>query len=165
MMKSKSAVITQTPLEKATEETPDVKGHFCKGLGAIKGNERDRFIAPDPRKLTGSLDIDKATRDRYPEANRWDYAVEYNDETFFVEVHPCSTSDVSKMIDKLTWLKGWLKTKAPQIDALKSKNQPYHWIATSGVGILPNSSYAKKLAQNKILLAKYWNYSKIMKKS
>ena len=163
-MKSKAVEIAQTPLEKAADKTPDVKGHFCKGLGAVKGSERTKFLVPDTRQLTGSIDIDSATRDIYPEDNRWDYVVEYNTETFFIEVHPCSTSDVGTIIKKLTWLKGWLKEKAPRIDALKSKNQPYHWIATSGVGILPNSNYAKKLAQNKIVLARHWDYSKITKK-
>lgn len=162
-MKSKAVEIAQTPLAKAAYKTPDIKGHFCKGLSAVKGSERLKFVVPDTYQLTGSIDIDGATIEIYPEDNRWDYAVEYAGETFFIEVHPCSTSDVSKMIDKLTWLKWWLKNKAPKIDALKSRNKPYHWIATGSVGILKGSKYDKMLALNNIQVARQWDYSKIAK--
>lgn len=163
-MKSKAVEIVQTPLEKAADKTPDVKGHFCKGLGAIKSNEKERIIVPDTRKLTGSIDIDSAIKEIYPEDNRWDYAVEYTDETFFIEVHPCSTSDVGTVIKKVKWLKSWLKTKAPDIEVLKPKEKPaYHWIATGGVGITKGSKYERMLALNNIQVARLWNYSKIAK--
>ena len=125
----KNDTTTQTPeslLKTAVDKTEDVKGQFKTGLGAIKGNEKQKFVVPDTRKITGSLDIDTSTATKYPQANRWDYAVEYNKETFFIEVHPGSTSEIPTIIAKLAWLKQWLKDKAPEIDALKPKNkQPY----------------------------------------
>lgn len=164
-MKSKVVEIAQTPLEKAADKTPDVKGYFRKGLSAVKGSEREKFVFPDTRRLTGSIDIDSATKEIYPEDNRWDYAVEYADETFFIEVHPCSTSDVGTVIKKVRWLKSWLKTKAPDIDILKPKDKPaYHWIATGGVAITKGSKYERMLALNNIQIARQWDYSKITKK-
>lgn len=69
-------------LKTAVEHTDDVKGNFKAGLGAIKNNERQKFVVPDPRLIGGSLDIDSSTRDKYPDNFRWDYAVEYKNETF-----------------------------------------------------------------------------------
>ena len=153
----KSEQKPQSPLKAAIEKTEDVKGQFKEGLGAIKKSEKKKIVVPDTRKLTGSLDIDTSTKEKYPQDNRWDYAVEYNNETFFIEVHPGSTSEVPTIIAKLGWLKKWLKEKAPAINALKPKNkQPYHWVYTNKFAILPNSKYARQLAQLNILPVKQW---------
>ena len=69
-------------LKTAVEHTDDVKGNFKAGLGAIKNNERQKFVVPDPRLIGGSLDIDSSTRDKYPDDFRWDYAVEYKTKRF-----------------------------------------------------------------------------------
>ena len=145
-------------LKIAVDKTEDVKGNFKKGLGAIKGSERKKFSVPNTYNITGSLNIDASTATIYPHSNRWDYAIEYNKDTFFVEVHPASTSEIPTIINKLTWLKKWLVEKAPEIDALKPKNkQPYYWIFTNNCAILPNSKYARQLAQNNIKPTKQWN--------
>ena len=154
---------TQKPkslLETAVDKTDDIKGQFKAGLGAIKGNEKQKFVVPDTRKITGSLDIDTSTKEKYPLENRWDYAVEYDKETFFIEVHPGSTSEIPTVLAKLNWLKKWLKEKAPAINALKPKSkQPYHWVYTNKFAILPNSKYARQLAQLNLTPVKQWNYS------
>lgn len=159
----KNDAMTQKPeslLKAAVDQTEDVKGRFKTGLGAIKGNEKQKFVVPDTRKITGSLDIDSATKDKYPQANRWDYAVEYDRETFFIEVHPGSTNEIPTVIAKLDWLKKWLKEKAPAINALKPKDkQPYHWVYTNKFAILPNSKYARQLAQLNLVPVKQWDYS------
>ena len=147
-------------LKAAIEKTDDVKGQFKVGLGAIKGNEKQKFVVPDTRKITGSLDIDTSTKEKYPLENRWDYAVEYDKETFFIEIHPGSTSEIPIVLAKLEWLKKWLKEKAPAINALKPKDkQPFHWVYTNKFAILPNSKYARQLAQLNLMLVKQWNYS------
>ena len=151
-------------LKAAVEQTEDVKGHFKSGLGAIKGNEKQKFVVPDTRKITGSLDIDTSTKEKYPQENRWDYAVEYDGETFFIEVHPGLTNEIPVVIAKLTWLKQWLKEQAPSIAALKPKDkQPFHWVYTNKFAILPSSKYAKQLAQINLMPVKQWNYSTLKK--
>lgn len=149
-------------LKAAVEQTEDVKGNFKVGFGAIKNNERQKFVVPDPRLIGGSLDIDSSTKAKYPDASRWDYAVEYNNETFFIEIHPGSTSEIPTVIAKLDWLKQWLKEKAPEIDALKSKEKrPYQWVFTNNFAILPNSRYARQLSLLGIIPTKQWDYSRI----
>lgn len=96
----------------------------------------------DTRLLYGSVDIDKATRDRYPQASRWDYVVCYHGALYFIELHPASTSNVREVLNKLKWLKDWLKDK----DRLGQAKKSYHWIATDGVHIHPESREAKQLA-------------------
>lgn len=146
----------------AVEKTVDVRGCFKVGFGAIRNNERQKFVVPEPRLIGGSLDIDSSTKTKYPGDFRWDYAVEYNNETFFIEIHPGSTNEIQTVISKLGWLKKWLKEKAPEIDALKSKDKrPYHWVFTNNYAILPNSRYAKQLSLHGIMPTKQWDYSKL----
>lgn len=137
----------------AVENTPDVKCGFCVGLKAVKNSDRNKVDATDPRKIQGSLDIDGQVKEIYPDKNRWDYALSYDDKIYFFEVHPASTSDVDTVIKKLTWLKEWLKNKAPQINKLQKGNQPYTWVPTDGYAILSSGSYAKKLAVKGIKVA------------
>lgn len=149
-------------LEKAVNATPDVNGHFHKGLGALNANDKNKISVPDTSKLTGSLDIDTTTRNLYPEETRWDYAIEYNNETFFIEIHPGSTGEVTKVISKLNWLKNWLKTKAPEINNIKAVSKPaYHWVYTNKYSILPSSKYALILSKHGIKPIKVWEYDKI----
>ena len=142
----------KTPLEMAVALTPDVKGCFKKGVQAVKGEYRPKIQVMESRALTGSVDIDSATLALYPNANRWDYAIEYNDTTFFVEFHPASTGNVAEMIEKRTWLNWWLQEKAPLINALKPANKiAYHWIATGSIKILNGSRQYRMLATKGLL--------------
>jgi hypothetical protein len=144
----------ETPLETAVAQTADVAGHFRNGIQAVKGAYRSKIQTTKSRMLTGSVDIDTATQSLYPNANRWDYAIEYEDKTYFVEFHPASTSNVDEMIEKLKWLNWWLQEKAPHINALKPKNiNAYHWVATGSIQIL-NTSRQHKLLATKGLLPK-----------
>ncbi len=146
-------------LKEAVDETPDVMGNHKEGLMALKASDRKLIIVPNSRKIGGSLDIDNTTKSLYPNDTRWDYAVEYDDEIFFIEVHPASTTKIDLMLSKLEWLKGWLKTKAPRIDALKAKSKPpYHWVHTGSSKITKGSKQYKQLATHKLLPVKVWNY-------
>lgn len=137
----------------AVENTPDVKNGFCVGLKGVKNSDRNKVNVTDPRKLQGSLDIDTQVQKKYPQEPRWDYALSYDDKLYFFEVHPASTSEVDTVINKLTWLKKWLKNKAPQINKLQKGNQPYTWVPTGRYAILSLGTYAKKLAVSGIKVA------------
>lgn len=144
----------------AIEQTPDVQGKAQAGIGAIKREYRVRIVVPDTRALLCSLDIDNAVKTLYPDANRWDYALEYNKEVFFLEFHPAETSAVSIMLKKLEWLKMWLRMKAPEIDALKSTSyNPYYWIGSGSFNIIKTSSQYRKLAEARLLPKKQWIYN------
>ncbi len=121
--------------KQAIEATPDVANGFKLGLTAL-GTLSSKVSVSDTQLLQGSLDIDTCTASKYPNSNRWDYAFAYNDETFFIEVHPANSSEVNTVLKKLQWLKDWLHQKAPEINKLKAKrNFPFYWIQSKGFAI------------------------------
>lgn len=130
----------------AIESTPDISFGYQKGLQALRKNEKDKVKAANTRLIDGSIDIDKAVSNLYPNENRWDYAFGYSGKVCYVEIHPACTSDVSTMKAKLQWLKEWLKNKAPLLDAIPKAAPAYVWIPTKGVSILPQSTQAKRVS-------------------
>lgn len=153
--------MNQLTFREAIERTPDVANGFRGGLAAF-GQYAGKIRVPDSRLIDGSLDIDASTADKYPQENRWDYALSYHNEVFYIEIHPAISSEVSKMIKKLTWLKGWLTMHAPEIKKLTamSKN-PYYWVQSSNCSIPKHTSQYKAAVQHKILPIPIWDFSRI----
>lgn len=150
--------------KEAIESTPDVASGYREGLEAF-GEYKSKIKVPDLDKLDGSLDIDATTVRIYPTDNRWDYALCYDNEVFYIEIHSAITSEVSKMIKKLQWLKTWLTTKAPEINKLTTKTrQPYYWVQSSKCDIPKHMPQYKTVVQNKILPMPVWDYNKISKR-
>ena len=159
-------VLLNSRLQEAVKGIAGLDKHFNEGLGAVKGAYRARITAQDPHLFNGSLDIDKAKAQAEPTANRWDYAIEYNGEVFFVEVHSGATSDVPIILKKLEWLKQWLKNEAKAIDKLKTKRAtPYFWIHTGGCKILQRSITSKQFAQSGITIRRVLNCDELFGKS
>jgi hypothetical protein len=127
--------------KQAVEATPMVKDCYRPGKQAILNKEQDKVELTIPRNCGGSLFIDKCLVDQKidTDKNRWDYAIDYNGEVFFFEVHSAKTGEVSKVLKKLQWLKHWLHTSAPEINALKAET-PYYWVKSKSYSILPYSS-------------------------
>lgn len=135
-------------LEAATNATPCVAGQSQPGLQALGSNSR--FVQPaNSRLCSRSLDIDTAlaAQPAYAHVNRWDYALEYAGNVYFLEVHPASTSEVATMLVKLAWLKAWLRNEALAIGRLPRGQRPFLWAATGKVAILPGSKQDRLLAQ------------------
>lgn len=147
-MKNIKAATPPTKFQVAVDT--DLPGAYRSGLGAIKGSERSKFdFLKDTRKIDGSADIDSTVKKQFPNDNRWDYVVGYNDKAYFFEVHPMTEGEVSTMIAKKDWLEGFLNTKAININKLK--RLPYFWLPTdSGCEITPRSKKAKMLELNNI---------------
>lgn len=151
-MKSKKGKIKKKKsFKEAVQATPDVRSCFRLGKQAILNSERSKVELVDTAKCGGSLSIDQCLIDQqlYPNANRWDYAIDYNGEVFFFEVHTASSGEVSTVIRKLEWLKEWLREHAPEINLLKAK-APFYWIQSNGYHILPNSSFERAANQKGI---------------
>ena len=149
-------------LQEAVKSISGLEVYFKTGLGAVKGEYRKRITAKDTRLFMGSLDIDAAKEKVEAEDNRWDYAIEYNGEVFFIEVHSGATSDVSTILHKLEWLKQWLKTEAKAIAELRTKRvTPYYWLLTKSYNIVKSSRENRKLAQSKIKIVTIWNYDRL----
>ena len=122
--------------------TSDISGCYQSGLSAIKGSDKSFFRSSLTRNIQGSIDIDSCLVSKYPSANRWDYVLGYEDTCFFVEVHPASTSEVSKIIAKKKWLIDWLRS---QSSPLLDREHSFHWIASGKVDIRKGSRQEKLL--------------------
>ena len=139
--------MAKTDFQLAVERTAEVSAAYEPGLRALRRAEVGKVVASDGSRLDGSLNIDDAVAQLYPNENRWDYAIGYGQKVYFVEIHPAYTGEVPKMIAKLNWLKLWLKAKAPKIDALPKSAPAYHWVQSGKSAILPHSREAKLLAK------------------
>jgi hypothetical protein len=149
-MKSKKYQKKKLSFQSAVKKTTEIKLCYKVGLQALKQDERNKIELDDPTKCGGSLFIDQCliNQKKYPDANRWDYAIDYKDEVFFIEFHSANTGQVDKVLKKLQWLKDWLITKAPEIDKLKSKTKfPFIWIQSSDFHIPLHSSQYRKVVQ------------------
>ncbi|NOY79785.1 MAG: hypothetical protein GXP31_02145 [Kiritimatiellaeota bacterium] len=133
----------------AVKNTPDLQDALQRGLQALNNTARAKVRASRPRDLRGSVDLDGHLKKKYPKASRWDYAIGVaqgggvDDRVVYVELHPAHTGEVRTVLNKYSWLRSWLRSKAPDLDALPAS---YHWIATSGVHISKGSPQVRQLA-------------------
>lgn len=144
--------------KEAIEQTPQIAVAYKAGLLAF-GDYSSKVIVPDMRLLGGSVDIDAATVELYPNDNRWDYAFDYNGETFFIEVHTASTGETSTVLRKLEWLKVWLREHAPILEMLKSKViPPFYWVQSKKYALPTHTPQYRKAVSAKLIPIKEWNY-------
>lgn len=138
--------VVKCAFQKAIESTEEVKDGFRAGKQAVKGADRDKVDAAVKNKLQGSLDIDSQVEALYPHEPRWDYALSYDDKIYYFEIHPAETSEVDKVVNKVRWLKSWLRKKATEIDKLPKAEHPYIWIQSGRYAILPTAKEKMKLS-------------------
>lgn len=125
----------------AVEATPDIENCYQEGLRAFGGYSAKVALSSN---CEGSVDIDACVVGKYPHDNRWDYVFGYKSKAYFVEVHSASSSEVSVVIRKLSWLKSWLNTNAPELNKIKA-DVPFYWIQ-SGKFDIPKTSRHHRLA-------------------
>ena len=75
----------------AVEKTSDIANCYQTGLQGL-GKYSQKIELSETNQCLGSVDIDLCTKAKYPESNRWDYALCYKKEVFFVEVHGAKTA-------------------------------------------------------------------------
>ena len=133
--------------QQAVHSTLDITTGYRPGLQAL-GGYSTKIRVSDTRLLGGSVDIDACTVDKYPNANRWDYAFDYKGEAFFVEVHSAYTGEVDTVIAKLNWLKSWLRDRAPSLEEKKAKSRtPYYWLQSDKFEIPKTSRHFRLIVQ------------------
>ncbi len=132
------------------EKTLDIKDCYKKGLTALGTAYKDLVSVTNKqaRQLHGSVDIDKCTKAKYPNSNRWDYVFGYENTLYFIEPHQLKDSETKVVIKKFDWLQEWLKSSAPELNAIESKK--YYWINASKRGQLLDTKYNRQLAQKGI---------------
>ncbi len=137
------------PFRDAVNNTPELDEALRDGLQALSRRARAKISTQRPRAVRGSVDLDTHLSEKYPKAPRWDYAIGVaqgggvDDRVVYVELHRAQTSEVQTVLNKKEWLRSWLRSKAPDLDALPAS---YHWIATSGVHITRGSPQFRNLA-------------------
>lgn len=97
------------------------------------------------------MDLDSCLEKNYPNANRWDYIFAYEEKIYCIEVHPAKTGEVVKVLKKLEWLKSWLNKEENRKLKNKLAKNPYYWIATDKIQILPDSPQYKQAAEAGLL--------------
>lgn len=155
--KRKKEQVAKCAFQVAIENTEEVEKGFCIGKQAIKSIDRSKVVAANNKKLQGSLDIDSQVKALYPNEPRWDYALSYDNKIFFFEVHPAETSEVDKIVNKVKWLKCWLKSQAPEINKLPKAEHPYTWVQSGRYAILPTAKEKMKLSVSGITTTKILN--------
>jgi hypothetical protein len=142
----------------AVSSTHELAAHIRNRLDALSNAHQNSIIAANPRKITGSVNIDVALQLAYPNAHRWDYAIGYrisnrNDKAFFVEFHKAKVDEVDRVIKKKQWLVTWMRGK--QIDNLLQKI--FVWVSAGGIHIPPNSPHTRILSIHGLRLVRRLN--------
>lgn len=145
-----------TTFKSIVQAIPAIAGAYREGLQALESKDAGKVKPQNPRKLSGSVYLDKCLKTTNPHDARWDYVIGYSEKAYFVEVHPANTSNVDEVVKKKKWLDVWLKTNALDLKAMMAGTS-YYWIASGKVAILPNSPQARKIAKNKLVLCKELN--------
>ncbi len=128
----------------AVESTPHLE--WCAGLQALRREDKPHIDPEDPRRLSGSVDVDTAWLQLDPHGNRWDFAIAYQhanraeEFVYWVELHTASDSQVKKVIAKANWLLNWLKTSGQRLNAFERE---ILWVA-SGATTFTLTSFQKK---------------------
>ncbi len=134
----------------AVAATPGLSSHYQPGIQALRPEDRHRLRSSDARRLRGSMDVDTALRRSRPQDARWDYAIgiarrSHGDLVLWLEVHSASSlHNITEVLRKLEWLKGWLHTDAP---ALRSLPGRFLWLASGTVAFRSGSPQMIKIAQ------------------
>lgn len=131
--------------KEAVENIAEVKDCFQPGLKAL-GADSNKVLASKSRALNGSIFLEECLKNKYAGQNMWDYCLGYENQAYFIEVHPAQTSEVETMLKKLTWLKNWLVTQAKPLDQIKGA-KPFIWIASGKFAILPGSKQYREITQ------------------
>lgn len=145
-----------TTFKSIVQAIPAIAGAYREGLQALESKDAGKVKPQNPRKLSGSVYLDKCLKTTNPHDARWNYVIGYSEKAYFVEVHPANTSNVDEVVKKKKWLDVWLKTNALDLKAMMAGTS-YYWIASGKVAILPNSPQARKIAKNKLVLCKELN--------
>jgi len=138
-----------TTFSRAVAAVPSLGGAYQRGLGAIKGIDRQRMDATEVT-LSGSIDLDGALQAAQPTSHRWDYGIgievkkNHDHQVVWVEVHPCKDGEIPVMLAKLMWLRQWLASDATLLGGLPRK---FIWLSSNDSTINKASPAGKRMAQ------------------
>lgn len=99
--------------------------------------------------------MDEAWARDEPNATRWDYGLGYRhaagvEEAHWIEVHPATDKEADRVLEKLRWLKDYLRQHAPSLLAMTFASQrgpAYVWIHTGYDRVRRGSRARKRLSE------------------
>lgn len=138
---------------RAVENTEEIRHYLLNQLDALSKAHKSSVTPSDPKRVTGSVDLDAALQPLFPNATRWDYAIGYrltarDDKAFFVEFHRAFDDQVKRVIEKKHWLESWMDGKA--LDELRERE--FVWVSAGGIHIPGNAPSRRELDENAIRL-------------
>lgn len=136
--------------KESVRATKQLTNAYRRGLQALRESDRNRLSCATPRRLRGSIDLDSHLAATQLQATRWDYGIglrhdDTKDRVIWLEVHPASSGHVSEILDKLRWLRDWLRDSAPRLNALPRE---FVWVSSGPVHLQQGSRQARILASN-----------------
>jgi len=141
----------------AVRMTPGLEDAYRRGLQALRRTDRNRVCCGEARHVCGSVNLDEALSGSHSQERRWDYGIGIpgspGESVVWIEVHPASSRHVRDVLDKLSWLKGWLDSSAPRLRELPAK---YVWVASGKVAIPRNSPQRRRLSARGLHFAGRW---------
>jgi hypothetical protein len=142
--------------------TPDL--NTCvPGVGLRALSAHSRVVTDyDPRRLEGSLDLDRCLRERYPNDNRWDYVFGYRGHAWYLEVHEANGGH-SVVIGKAAWLRKWLAANRRGISGMPTVGKRLYWAPTGRVRT--NDKSDRQLAQSGIVRTRQMRLDFILNQS
>jgi hypothetical protein len=140
--------------EDAVRRTSGLDHAYQTGLQAVSHRDRGRMECQRPSDLVGSVHLDRALQKSHPNDPRWDYGIGLRrpsgrEVALWVEVHPATAHGVKEVCAKHAWLRNWLSSSAPLLDAITDS---YLWIASGKVDIPPDAPQRRRLASQGIRL-------------
>ncbi len=130
-------------------QTPHLTGAWKPGLEALRTRDKPHVAAQNPRKLSGSADLDTALQQQEPSAHRWDFAIGYahvnrtSECIYWVEIHTASDREVSVVLDKLRWLKQWLQGEGQRLALFE---RDFVWVSSGATSFTLTSPQQKQFA-------------------
>jgi hypothetical protein len=131
------------------DQTPELNSTWREGLQALQGSDKQHIKVRTARRLTGSVNVDVALREKYPEENRWDYAIGHQptnlkgEIVYWVEVHPATDGQIKVVLAKLQWLKTWLGNNAKQLQSMRKE---FIWVSSGKTSFTLTSPQQKQFA-------------------
>jgi hypothetical protein len=119
-----------------------------QGIQAIPSQNRRHISESMRSEFLDSLDLDEASRQRYPEDARWDYLLGHarSSQIVAVETHSAETSQVSRVIQKRTASLGHLQDQLSEGCNVAA----WYWAASGRIDFVPHEKIVLRLSQNGI---------------
>lgn len=137
-------------VEQAAGKIEALKNAWRPGLQALRAEDKPHIEAEDPRKITGSVDVDKAYQKLIPQSNRWDFGIAFQhsnrdkEVVYWVELHTASDSQVKVVIKKAQWLLQWLRDEGKPLAAFE---KDIIWVSSGATTFTRSSPQRKLMAQ------------------